>query len=164
MIFSPTSIVEAREKRNSMRKTPLQESLAFNISRTSTLLRRHLVRTLSDYNITPEQWQIIVMLWQSDNPISQKEITAALLKDKHTISRMIKNLEANGWVEKRSKKEDSRITLIQLTKKGLDTVEEMYQKLATSVRTKVFNHFSKTEKDQVKRFMKRLGDILETIQ
>jgi DNA-binding MarR family transcriptional regulator len=73
-------------------------------------------------------------------------------------------METNGWVEKLSKKEDSRVTLIQLTKKGWNTAEGMYEKLATSVRTKVFNHFSQTEKDQVKDFMKRLGDILETIE
>ncbi len=147
-----------------MKIIPLRESLAFNISRTSTLLRRHLVRTLSDYNITPEQWQIIVMLWQSDNPISQKEITVSLLKDKHAVSRMIKKMVENGWVEKLSKKGDSRITLIKLTEKGLNTAEDMYVKLATSVRNKVFNHFSKAEKDQVKNFMIRLGDLLEAIE
>ncbi|MDM8554173.1 DUF4364 family protein [Desulfococcaceae bacterium HSG7] len=147
-----------------MKIIPLKESLAFNISRTSTLLRRHLVRTLSDYNITPEQWQIIVMLWQSDNPISQKEITVSLLKDKHAVSRMIKKMVKNGWVEKLSKKGDSRITLIKLTEKGLNTAEEMYVKLATSVRNKIFNHFSKAEKDQVKSFMIRLGDLLEAIE
>ena len=147
-----------------MKIIPLKESLAFNISRTSTLLRRHLVRTLSDYNVTPEQWQIIVMLWQSDNPISQKEITVSLLKDKHAVSRMIKKMVKNGWVEKLSKKGDSRITLIKLTEKGLYTAEDMYVKLATSVRNKVFNHFSKAEKDQVKSFMIRLGDLLEAIE
>lgn len=147
-----------------MKKIPLKESLAFNISRASTLLRRHLIRTLSDYNITPEQWQIIVMLWQSDSPISQKEIAVSLLKDKHAVSRMIKKMEANGWIEKLSQKEDHRITLIQLTKKGLDTAGNMYEKLSTSVQTEVFNHFSKAEKDQVKSFMKRLGDILEAIE
>ena len=73
-------------------------------------------------------------------------------------------METNGWVEKLSKKEDSRVTLILLTKKGWNTAEGMYEKLATSARTKVFNHFSQTEKDQVKDFMKRLGDILETIE
>jgi DNA-binding MarR family transcriptional regulator len=147
-----------------MKKVPLKESLAFNISRASTLLRRHLIRTLSEYNITPEQWQILIMLWQSDGPVSQKEITVSLLKDKHAVSRMIKKLEYNGWLEKLSNKGDSRITLIQLSKKGLDTAEDMYKKLSTSVRTEVFKHFSKAEKDQEKSFMKRLGDILETIE
>lgn len=147
-----------------MEKIPLKESLAFNISRASTLLRRHLIRTLSDDNITPEQWQIIIMLWQSDEPISQKEIAVSLLKDKHTVSRMIKKLESNGWIEKLSKKGDSRITLVQLSKKGLDTAENIYKKLSTSVRTEVFKHFSTAEKDQVKSFMKRLGDILEAIE
>ncbi len=147
-----------------MKIIPLKESLAFNISRTSTLLRRHLIRTLSEYNITPEQWQIIIMLWQTDNPISQKEIAGSLLKDKHAVSRMIKKMVANGWVEKLSKKGDSRITLIKLTEKGLYAAEDMYEKLSTSVRKKVFNHFSKAEKDQVKSFMKRLGDLLEAIE
>lgn len=147
-----------------MKKIPLKESLAFNISRASTLLRRHLIRTLSDYNITPEQWQIIVMLWHSDTPISQKEIATFLLKDKHAVSRMIKKMETNGWIKKLSQKKDSRVTLIQLTKKGLDTAGIMYEKLSNSVRTEVFNHFSTAEKDQVKSFMKRLGDILEAIE
>ena len=147
-----------------MKKIPLKDSLAFNIFRAGTLLRRHLTRTLSEYKVTPEQWQIIAMLRQSDSPLSQKEITTSLLKDKHAVSRMIKKMESNGWVERSSKEEDSRVTLIQLTQKGLDTAEEMYEKLALSVRTKVFNHFSQAEKDQVKAFMIRLGNILEDIE
>jgi DNA-binding MarR family transcriptional regulator len=147
-----------------MKKIPLKESLAFNISRTSTLLRRHLTRTLSAYNITPEQWQIIIMLWQSDEPISQKKITTALLKDKHAVSRMIKKLEANGWIEKLPQKGDSRVTLVTLSKKGLDTAANMYKIQANSARTEIFNHFSAAEKNQINSFMKRLSNILDNIE
>jgi len=73
-------------------------------------------------------------------------------------------MEANGWVERSAKEEDSRVTLIQLTQKGMETAEEMYEKLASNVRTKVFNHFSSAEKKQTKEFMIKLGEILDNLE
>jgi len=143
-----------------MEQIPLNDSLAFNISRSGTLLRRHLTRTLSKYKVTPEQWQIIVILFQSEIPVNQKAIADHLMKDKHAVSRMIKRLENNDWVKKQPHEKDNRVTLIALTDKGNDKAQQMYDTLAYEVRSHVFNQFSQAEKDQVKTFLKKLRAIL----
>ena len=49
----------------------LQDSLGYNLYRVSLLFRRELIRALSEYGLTPEQWQVLVVLWSSDHPVSQ---------------------------------------------------------------------------------------------
>lgn len=103
-----------------MTKLPdfLEDSLNFNIYRTSLLLRREFIRSLAGHGITPEQWQVMAVLEYSKNPVSQREIVELSLKDKHTISRIISKMEKNGWVTKNQDSKDARITVICLTTAG----------------------------------------------
>lgn len=138
----------------------LNDSLAFNLHRAALLLRRDLIRTLSEFDITPEQWQILLLLWEEEGSVSQKEIVQKLLKDKHAVSRMIQRMEKRGWIYKIVSSTDSRVTLIQITEHGRSIKEEMYKKLSHHVRGEVFNTFSQEEKDSVKDFLKRLRNAL----
>lgn len=143
-----------------MVKRQLNDSIPFNISRIALLLRRDLLHTLRHFNVTPEQWEILSLLSEMDNKLSQKEIAGRLLKDKHTISRMINSLVTKKWIKKDSSKTDSRVTLISLTKEGVLAQEEMRVLLSNSVKTKIFNNFSKKEKDNALKFLKDIRVIL----
>jgi len=77
-----------------MIKRDINDSLAFNISRAGVLLRRDLTKVLSDYSMTPEQWQIMMILGLSNEPVNQKFITQSLMKDNvvNLMARMAENL------------------------------------------------------------------------
>ncbi|MEM7535808.1 MAG: MarR family winged helix-turn-helix transcriptional regulator [Chloroflexota bacterium] len=96
----------------------LNDALGFNIDRVAKLFRRELTLALADYDLTPEQWQIMSVIWNGGKALNQKNITQLTLKDKHNVSRLIKRLVAKGWLEKHSDPNDARVFLVTATTKG----------------------------------------------
>lgn len=82
-----------------------------------------------------------------------------LLKDKHTVSRIIQRLERDGWIKKTASSKDARATIIELTAKGKSFQKEVPKKL--------FSHFDKVLKDfdnkeilTMLKSLKKLREIL----
>ncbi len=138
----------------------LDNSLAFNINRVALLLRRELIRALSEYNMTPEQWTVMATLWSTGKPLNQKEITELTLSDKHTVSRMIARLEKNGWIEKIQSENDGRSTLIKPKPGALALKKEVYKKLSSHTREKL-KSIPQNDKDQLMPILKKFRLALD---
>lgn len=138
----------------------LDNSLGFNIYRVSLLLRREMMKTLSQYQMTPEQWQVMLTLWESGRPVNQVDIVGLTLKDKPSVSRMIQRLEKNGWVEKTFSPKDGRATLIQPTEKGHLLRKEIPRKLKSRL-DRALKPIPKEEQKEIVSMLKRMRYILE---
>lgn len=134
----------------------LNNSLGFNLNRVNTLFRRELLRVLSPYKLTPEQWQVLSILWSRDTAFNQNEIVESILKDKPTISRMIARMEKNGWIKRTTPSYDKRVTLISLTDKGRE--HELI------IPHKVKEHFNAVLKDYDKRESSELTALLKRLR
>ena len=134
----------------------LNDALGFNIYRVALLYRRELIRALAEYKITPEQWQIMVTLWMTNQPLSQSDITKLTLKDKPTVSRMIQGLEKNNWVKKTVSESDKRVTLIEATSEG--------RRMQQPVTKMLFSHFDSVLKDFTKEEHQVMLDLLKKIR
>ncbi len=119
----------------------MNDALGFNLYQAHLLMRRELQKVLLRYNLTPEQWTILAILWFSAKPLNQSEIVQLTLRDKHTTSKIIRNLERDGWVKKKKDPDDARSTLISLTKKSDNYKDEITGKVKNSmaVQVKIFN-------------------------
>ena len=137
----------------------LDDALGFNIHRVGVLFRRELIRTLAEYNLTPEQWQVMAMLWSTSRPLSQNDIVKSTMRDKPTVSRMIQRLEKNGWVEKTPNRLDARVTMIRLTGKGDSHKREISSKVQSHFR-RIFHHLEVEESVQFKSTLKKLRYLL----
>jgi len=76
------------------------------------------------YNLTGEQYDILIHLWYRDEQY-QQDIAKALCKDKTTVTRLIKNIEALRFVKRISSKKDKRQKLVCLTSSGKTIVKEL---------------------------------------
>ncbi len=139
--------------------TILENALGFNIHRVGLLFRRELMRALSDYNLTPEQWQILMTLWTSSKPVNQKEIVKDTLKDKHAVSRIISRLERDGWITKTQGEKDKRVTFIELTEKGNVLKDEIPAKLSSHFKD-IWKDFEQDEKQSLRKTLKKLRGVL----
>lgn len=83
---------------------------------------------LSEYEMTPEQWQVMAMLWNG-RELTQVEIADLTLKDKHSVSRIVQRLVNKGWIKKISNPQDGRSTLIRPTRKGWKLQDEVPKRL-----------------------------------
>jgi DNA-binding MarR family transcriptional regulator len=95
----------------------LNNDLYFNLDRASLLMRRQVLEVLNEYEVSPEQWEILQYL-DEQNGISQSKLTRVTLKDKGNVSRIVARMVRDGWVERRSSSVDSRTVLLFLTPKG----------------------------------------------
>ena len=137
----------------------LDDSISFNLNRASLLLRREFMRALEEYRITPEQWLIMVALWSSGKPVTQTEIVGLTLKDKYTVSRIVKKLESKGWVEKQTSEQDGRATIVSPTEKGLALKHEIPLRLGEEFR-RIYSDFSTEEKKTLLALLKKLRIML----
>ncbi|HEY5745855.1 MAG TPA: MarR family transcriptional regulator [Chryseolinea sp.] len=51
-------------------------------------------------------------------PMGQGELTSRLQLEKSTVSRLLRKMEANCWIQRTSDRKDGRAILIRLTKQG----------------------------------------------
>ncbi|TGM74257.1 MarR family transcriptional regulator [Leptospira mtsangambouensis] len=95
----------------------LDDQIGFNLNRVALLFRRELIRCLKEFQLSPEQWQVLAMLWQKDT-LSQKQIIELTLQDAPSASKMIRRMELAGLIQVEVSKLDKRSTLISLSTKG----------------------------------------------
>ncbi len=63
-------------------------------------------------------------------PISQQDLGAELALEKSSVSRLVQQLEARGWVQRERDARDSRLRLLSLTEQGAEVSREIYHHMA----------------------------------
>lgn len=93
--------------------------------KVSAAINRKLNRNFrqNDIDITPEQWTVLIYLWEKDG-VTQQELCNATYKDKPSMTRLIDNMERQELVKRSSSRSDRRINLIHLTQTGKDLEEK----------------------------------------
>jgi MarR family transcriptional regulator, organic hydroperoxide resistance regulator len=117
-------------------KFDLHETLAFVVNSTGRTLNNKLSRAFAKagFDITVEQWEILVVLWKRDGQC-QHELATFCSKDRPSVTRILDNMEKRELVTRTSSKEDRRNKHINLTAKG----KELHDPLM-----KIANHFGKS--------------------
>ncbi len=92
--------------------------------KVSAAINRKLYRNFrqNGLEITPEQWTVLIFLWEKDG-VTQQELCNATFKDKPSMTRLIDNMERQHLVVRISDKKDRRTNLIHLTKDGKELEE-----------------------------------------
>ena len=102
-------------------KTPktLKDNTLYLIGEIGKTLRDKVGTAIKKegYDISPEQFTILVMLFYQDG-ISQNEISTNLNRDKTTVSRVIGRMITNKLIVKKQVAEDKRENHIFITEKG----------------------------------------------
>ena len=108
-------------------KFDIQLIFAILNGKVSTALNRKLHRNfrLNGIDISPEQWTILLSLWEKDG-ITQQDLCNATFKDKPSMTRLIDHMERQHLVVRISDKRDRRINLIHLTKTGRELEDKAF--------------------------------------
>jgi DNA-binding MarR family transcriptional regulator len=96
--------------------------------KVSTAINRKLSRNFrqNGIEITPEQWTILLSLWEKDG-ITQQDLCNATFKDKPSMTRLIDNMEKQHLVVRISDKKDKRTNLVYLTKTGRELESQSFK-------------------------------------
>ena len=109
-------------------KFDIQLIFAILNGKVSTAINRKLHRNFrqNEIDISPEQWTILLSLWEKDG-VTQQELCNATFKDKPSMTRLIDNMEKQHLVVRISDKKDKRTNLIYLTKTGRDLENKSFK-------------------------------------
>ena len=99
------------------------------------------------------------ILWAilSSGELSMKNLAEIIHRDKSTVTALVNKLIKFGYVKKRSDVNDSRVTLISLTPKGLELKDDVIE-ISIALREKAYQGL--TEKDKTV-LMKLLDKIYQ---
>lgn len=94
----------------------LDKAISFAIQHAYERVRVALYREFHERGlaITPEQWIVLVLLWERDGR-TPSELSAATLRDRPTMTRLLDTMERNGLVTRKPVAGDARGRVVRLT-------------------------------------------------
>lgn len=134
----------------------------FKILRISRLHRKIVEHEIQQTGVYRSQHHMLMNL--SRNPAaSQTEIAQALEITPATVAVTLKKLEAGGYIKRSTCDDDNRFKQVEITKKGLDVVEQSHQ-IFSMVDEKMFDGFSEEELEQVNQYYNRMLKNLQVFE
>jgi len=97
----------------------LDNQLCFALYRASRAVQRGYAPHLADLGLTYPQYLTMLVLWESDGPLTVGAIGERLRLDSGTLTPLLKRLEETGLVQRRRDPDDERRVNIELTDVGL---------------------------------------------
>ena len=102
----------------------LDESIGLLTNQTNRKMLRYVNSELKSYDITLEQWVVLLVLAKEDI-MNQKQLAQKVEKDQPTLARILDILERKKFIERQSIKEDRRSFSVHITDLGRSLKEEV---------------------------------------
>lgn len=113
----------------------LENQLCFPLYAASKEVVRKYHPLLEPLKLTYTQYIVMMVLWERGE-VCVKELGNELYLDSGTLTPLLKNMEAKGYVKRTRSKEDERVLLVSPTKEGLrlrEQAAEIPAKLAACI-------------------------------
>jgi DNA-binding MarR family transcriptional regulator len=97
----------------------LENALPFLLHSVFQRIRGESYREFNKHglDITPEQWIVLARLWRRDGQTAS-ELSESTLRDRPTMSRILDNMEAHGFLTRTVDPKDARTRIVSLTREG----------------------------------------------
>ncbi|MDB4968044.1 MAG: Transcriptional regulator, MarR family [Myxococcales bacterium] len=115
--------------RDKAQRWQLDDAIGFWMHLTQNRMRTEADRVMAPFAVNPEQWALLVRLWERDDR-SPAELADATFRDRASVTRMLDGLVSAGYVLRAADPEDGRRQRIVLTRAG----RELEEKLVPTVR------------------------------
>lgn len=136
-----------------------QTEAMLTFSRVHQQILRRTARRLEEAGIagiTPAQANALIVLFNARGPINAQALAAALGVTEVTVSRLLRRMEDDGWVERAQDPRDGRAMLIQTTPMARARFGELVQ-VSNHVLDDLFGELSREQLTQ-------LGGLVSVIQ
>ena len=141
----------------------LDESLGFWLYRSHIQVSAALRQAFQDagHDLTPEQWAVLLGL-QEEEGLNQSQLGEKTYKDRHNITRILKQLDKRGYIEKLHDKKDKRAFRVYLSPAGRSLLRELKQ-VVLKHRDRLSNGFSKDDLLNIRDYLHRIVDNLRRL-
>lgn len=132
------------------------------ISRIRENANKFICKELETSGITgivPSHGDIMAVLFKS-HKCTMKELAANIRRTKATLTVLVDKLEKIGYVKREKSSQDSRVTYITLTKKGLD-LKPVFEDISKKLNNLVFTDISEKEDETLHKILEKINKNLE---
>lgn len=110
----------------------LDDAIGFWMHLTQNRMRNEADHVMAPYEVNPEQWAILVRLWERDDR-SPAELADVTFRDRASVTRMIDGLVRAGYVLRAEDPDDGRRQRIVLTRAGRELEKELVPRVRAFV-------------------------------
>jgi DNA-binding MarR family transcriptional regulator len=134
----------------------INESLGFWLYRSHSQVSAGLRQTFQDagYDLTPEQWAVLFRI-QEQEGINQIHLGEKTFKDRHNITRILKQLDKRGYIEKRNDENDKRAHRIYLSPGGRSLYEKI-KPLVLQHRKRICKGFTANDLQNIRKYLEQV--------
>ncbi|MFC7051004.1 MarR family winged helix-turn-helix transcriptional regulator [Emcibacter nanhaiensis] len=125
--------------------------------------RKHLDEKLRSIDQSQARWETLFVLSFSNSNISQRELAKMISIEAPTMVRMLDKLAKDGLIERIPDKNDKRLVINKITKKGLEVVNEL-KELTDSFRMQILHEIPLREIEQGTLLLMRIARRLDKIK
>jgi len=138
----------------------LDESLGFWLYRSHIQVSAALRQAFQDagHDLTPEQWAVLLRLHEQEG-LNQSQLGEKTFKDRHNITRILRQLDRRGYIEKFHDKKDKRAFRVYLSPAGRSLLRELKQ-IVLKHRDRVCKGFSKDDLLNIRDYLHRIVNNL----
>lgn len=131
--------------------------------RAHLIWKRRVTRNLAPHGLNPKQIFVLRKLDESGG-MAPSEIAELVFADRPTVTAMLRTLESNGWVTRRSDPADGRRMPVMLTSRGRAKLKRVPEALWRTGKTEFDPEacFSAREREELVRLLTKLVDYLES--
>ncbi|WP_346352941.1 MarR family transcriptional regulator [Azotosporobacter soli] len=120
-------------------------------------LNRNTQKLMAAYGLTVAQFGVLEALYHLGD-LKIGEIIEKTLSTSGNMTVVIKNLEQDGWVSRRSDPEDRRACFVCITERGQALLEEIFPVHLTDL-DKTLENLAAAEKEQLSMLLKKLNGV-----
>lgn len=132
------------------------EEIGMLTNKTNRKMLRFLNSKLQKYDITPEQWNVLLSL-SKEEKVNQKQLSKKVDKDQATLVRILDILEKKELVERKSSREDRRAFFIDVTDKGRELVNKLIP-FISGIFEQMLNNISIEEIDTYRKVLMKINE------
>ncbi len=123
----------------------------------SAVTRQFNAELLATHGLTINDYDVLAQLSRApEQALKRVELAERVLLTPSGITRLLKGLEAAGWVSNRPCAEDARVTYAVLTPEGTKKLDEARETHVASVRALFSERFEKDELETLASLLERL--------
>lgn len=126
-------------------------------SRAEHEIHRKEYQTIKSSGLTIAQFGVLEALYNKGD-MNINEIIESILTTSGNMTVVIKNLEKDGLINKTIDPKDKRSSIISITEKGINIIEEMLPSHIENINS-IFNVLTEEEKITLKNILKKFKEV-----
>jgi DNA-binding MarR family transcriptional regulator len=140
----------------------LQDSIGYLVKNAFRSLSDCIHGKFATQGCSFQQW-VVLMHLRDGLVLTVADLSRELRHDSGAMTRLIDQLEARGWLERRRNLEDRRVVELSLTSEG-NTIAESLIPLAVSTLNNALDDFTREEVQQLQSLLRRLTTRLRELE